>query len=444
MKEDEWKERYPIIRQLQNMEECLWINDKKITVAEAEASCRLKMEDILEASDRWNRFTSYIRKAFPETESTGGMIESPLRFIPHMKDALSKEADMDLPGKLMLKCDNLLPISGSIKARGGIYEVLKYAEELALKNHMLTLEDDYSVLTKPTFRELFSKYRIAVGSTGNLGLSIGIISARFGLDVTVHMSADARQWKKDMLRSLGVNVIEYTGDYSKAVSEGRRQAQNDPDCHFVDDEDSEDLFLGYSVAALRLKKQLDEADIPVDHEHPLFLYLPCGVGGGPGGVSFGLKMIYGDNVHCFFAEPTHSPSMLLGLATSFYDKICVQDFGIDNRTAADGLAVGRCSRLVAPLLHPYISGSYTVSDEHMYRLLAEMMDTEEIRLEPSALAGVPGILKILNTEAGKSYLRKSGVEPYKNNITHIAWATGGGMVPGMVMEDYYKKGKFQN
>ena len=180
------------------------------------------------------------------------------------------------------------------------------------------------------------------------------------------MSADARQWKKDMLRSKGVTVVEYESDYSIAVAEGRRQAQSNPYCHFVDDENSKTLFLGYAVAASRLKKQLDEQGVVVDEQHPLIVYIPTGVGGAPGGVAYGLKRVYKNAVHCFFAEPTLCPSVLLGFATNLYEAVNVHDFGIDGLTEADGLACASPSGFVTRIDSNLISGDFTIEDAKLY------------------------------------------------------------------------------
>ncbi|PEF55183.1 D-serine ammonia-lyase [Bacillus cereus] len=432
------KEGYPLLNKLIATEEVFWVNPNMEKYETAIKDSPLSEENVKDAEERLKRFASYIAKVFPETKETKGIIESPLLKIPSMKQALEKNYEQPILGELLLKCDSHLPISGSIKARGGIYEVLKHAEQLALQHGMLTEEDDYSILDSDTCREFFAKYSIAVGSTGNLGLSIGIMSAKLGFNVTVHMSADAKRWKKDLLRSKGVNVIEYEADYSKAVEEGRQQADTDPSCYFVDDENSHDLFLGYAVAASRLQKQLEELEIVVDEEHPLFVYLPCGVGGGPGGVAFGLKLLYKDNVHCFFAEPTHSPCMLIGLMTGLHDKIAVQDIGIDNVTDADGLAVGRPSGFVGKTMEPFLSGNYTVSDEELYRLLKELADTENIYLEPSALAGMIGPVKVCKEDA---YLQEQQLMKEMKKGTHIVWGTGGSMVPEDVMDGYYKTGE---
>ncbi|EOO22662.1 MULTISPECIES: D-serine ammonia-lyase [Bacillus cereus group] len=432
------KEQYPLVNNLIATEEVFWINPNMEKYETAIKNSPLNEEHVKDAEERLKRFAPYIAKVFPETKETGGIIESPLVKISSMKQSLEKSYGQPILGELLLKCDSGLPISGSIKARGGIYEVLKHAEQLALQHGMLTGKDDYSILDSDRFRGFFAKYSIAVGSTGNLGLSIGIMSAKLGFNVTVHMSADAKEWKKDLLRSKGVNVIEYEADYSKAVEEGRLQADADPSCYFVDDENSHDLFLGYAVAASRLQKQLEELEIVVDEEYPLFVYLPCGVGGGPGGVAFGLKLLYKDNVHCFFAEPTHSPCMLLGLMTGLHDKIAVQDIGIDNVTDADGLAVGRPSGFVGKTMEPFLSGNYTVSDEELYRLLKELADTENIYLEPSALAGMIGPLNVCKAE--NEYLQKQHLTKKVKKGTHIVWGTGGSMVPEDVMSGYYKKG----
>ena len=303
----------------------------------------------------------------------------------HMGSALG------LDGKLFLKQDSELPISGSVKARGGIYEVLKFAEKIAFENNMLKEDDDYSILLNDEFKELFSKYTVSVGSTGNLGLSIGIMGVQLGFSVKVYMSSDARQWKRDLLRKKGAKVIETTGKYEMAVAEGRKEAENDPMCHFVDDENSEDLFLGYSVAGKRLAKQIEEMGIEISKTQPLCVYIPCGVGGAPGGITFGIKEYFGNNAHIYFAEPTLSPCMTLGLLTGEHNKIAVSYIGIRGKTIADGLAVGRPSKLVSEIMDKILDGAFTVKDDRLLPFVSQLMELENIFVEPSASAAFAGI-----------------------------------------------------
>lgn len=425
---------HPVIQNMIDCKEIFWLNNK----AGEEAQLPFGMADIEDAEKRLARFAPYIKVAFPETESTNGIIESPLAEINRMKKIMESDFGRDIPGRLFLKCDSHLAVSGSIKARGGIYEVLKLAERIAMERGMLEETDDYAILNEDRFRQVFGEYSVAVGSTGNLGLSIGIISAKLGFKVTVHMSADARQWKKDLLRQKGVAVVEYQDDYQKAVAEGRREAAQDPMCHFVDDEGSSDLFLGYSVAAKRLAEQFKRQQIICDEENPVFVYLPCGVGGAPGGVAFGLKEVLGPHVHIFFAEPTHAPCMTLGLLTGLHDQISVGDVGLDGKTAADGLAVGRPSRLVGSIMETLLDGCFTINDENLYPFLAKLADTEELFIEPSACAGFTGPAHVLSAEG---YLIKNNLKEKLKNATHIIWATGGNMVPEEEMQAYYKIGK---
>ncbi|KAB8311956.1 D-serine ammonia-lyase [Erwinia endophytica] len=431
--------RHPLIADLSALKETTWFNPGTTSLAEGLPYVGLTARDVKAAHARLTRFAPYLEKAFLETAGTGGIIESELVAIPAMQKRLEKEYGCNISGDLLLKKDSHLPISGSIKARGGVYEVLTHAEKLALEAGLLTTDADYSVLLSPEFRRFFSQYRIAVGSTGNLGLSIGIISAALGFKVTVHMSADARAWKKDKLRRHGVTVVEYEEDYGVAVAQGRKAAESDPHCFFIDDENSRTLFLGYTVAGQRLKAQFMQQGHVVDDHHPLFVYLPCGVGGGPGGVAFGLKLAFGDDVHCFFAEPTHSPCMLLGVYTGLHDGISVQDIGLDNQTAADGLAVGRASGFVGRAMERLLDGIYTLDDQNMYDMLGWLAQEEGIRLEPSALAGMAGPQRICSSP---TYQQMHGFSAEQlNNATHLVWATGGGMVPESEMAQYLAKGR---
>lgn len=428
--------KFPIVRDLAQEKEVAWINPDKTSMEEARKAMELSMKDVYDAEARLERFAPFIMKCFPETKARNGIIESVLTPIPKMQKKINEKYYSDLKGKLLLKQDSHLAIAGSVKARGGIYEVLKHTEDLALEKGILKLGDSYEKLADPEAREFFRGYTIQVGSTGNLGMSIGIMSAAVGYEVIVHMSADAKQWKKDLLRSHGVTVIEYESDYSEAVKNGRKQSDENPKSYFVDDENSRTLFLGYAVAAKRLVGQLEQLGVTVDAEHPLFTYIPCGVGGAPGGVSFGLKLMFGDNVHCFFVEPTQAPCMLTGMATGLNHEISVQDIGLTGLTHADGLAVGRPSGFVGGVMKPLLSGEFTIRDGQLYDYMRDLLETEDIFLEPSACAAFQGPIRLNQEEKVKEYLKEQGLIERMGNATHIAWATGGSLVPEEIREEY--------
>ncbi len=421
------------------MKEQCWINPYYLPFEMTKGVCELVVsdEDIKDAEERLLRFAPFIKKIFPETEEDNGLIESPLCEIPMMQKALSEAYKVNIPGKLYLKMDSHLAVAGSVKARGGIYEVLKHAEDLALQHGKISLSDNYEKFASDEIRTFLKNYTVQVGSTGNLGMSIGIMSAELGFTVKIHMSADAEQWKKDLLRSRGVEVFEYESDYSLAVAEGRKNSDLDPKSYFVDDEKSIDLFLGYAVAAGRLKKQLDDKNITVDEKHPLLVCIPAGVGGAPGGICYGLKRIFGDNVHCFFAEPVSCASVLLGIATQQFEKANVRNYGLSGKTEADGLACASPSGFVTRIMTNLVSGEFTVNDGKLYDYMRLLYSSEDIKIEPSSCAMFEGIRNIATSGNTSEYFKKRNItEDVLKSSSLIAWATGGRLVPDEVFAEY--------
>ncbi|WP_205287740.1 D-serine ammonia-lyase [Luteibacter yeojuensis] len=379
-----------------------------------------------EADARLLRFAPLLAELFEDTRDTAGIIESPLLRAPAMQRAFH---DGGGKGSLWIKADHALPVAGSIKARGGVHEVLEIAENLALAHDLIARDSDYRDLLEPRARELFSQHRIVVGSTGNLGMSIGIMASALGFHATVHMSSDAKPWKKKRLRDRGVEVIENDGDYGLAVAAGRKRAAEDGRAFFIDDEHSLPLFYGYAVAARRLARQCEMQRIAVDAGHPLFVYLPCGVGGAPSGITFGLKQVYGEHVHCFFVEPTESPCFLAQMQAPPDTLRSVYDLGMSNRTEADGLAVAQASLLAVAEMRSRLAGVVTTSDAAMFEDLATVFHLEGHVIEPSAAAGFSGLRALFGTDEGARYLGANGLQDKMADATHIVWTTGGRFLP---------------
>lgn len=185
-----------IIETLQKKEDLFWENTNVVDFQQSKSDVPYSLKDIEDADLRLRRFAPFIKEVFPETKDNNGLIESELVPVPTIASEVIKKYQLPAPVNLYLKKDSHLPISGSVKARGGIYEVLFHAEKLALEAGMLHTSDDYAIFNSEKFRDFFSQHKIVVASTGNLGLSIGIISSHLGFKCDVHMSHDAKSLEK--------------------------------------------------------------------------------------------------------------------------------------------------------------------------------------------------------------------------------------------------------
>lgn len=395
------------------MKSHIWLRSKEIDTD----LNGVTMQEMTSAVERYRRFESVLTKLFDG--DWDGKIQSDLKPYPHAEEH---------QGHLLVKCDATLPMTGSVKARGGVYELLCYIEQIGLAEGLIEPNQPYDALATEESKKVLSRYGIVVASTGNLGFSIGLVARRFGMAADVHMSYDAKEWKKERLRKIGARVVEHDCDYELTVAKARDAAKAG-NSHFVDDERSRDLFVGYTGAAFELRDQLNSLKIEVSAERPLVVYLPCGVGGAPGGIAYGLRAIFGDFVYPVFVEPVASACFYLALIGGGKTAVSVYDAGLDNQTVADGLAVPRASELVLQLVGGSIDGAIAIPDTTMAPWVARVWKELDQKLEPSAASGFVAYEALVN--------KLSSADPHTGRLnkqalmlgTHIVWTTGGAHLP---------------
>jgi len=171
---------------------CFWINQVSLSTGDSLpdilSSLPLTTRDLDEAEQRWQRLRPVLSNLF-SSETPDGLIKSPLhRASIKLQTSLGLTSSSSV---LLIKEDSKLAVCGSVKARGGLYETFKYAEDVNLD---WSLDDDdgsssskdsssssssssASSLLDAVQEGLMEDYTVVVGSTGNLGLSVGLAAA---------------------------------------------------------------------------------------------------------------------------------------------------------------------------------------------------------------------------------------------------------------------------
>ena len=87
-------------------------------------------------------------------------------------------------------------------------------------------------------------------------------------------------------------------------------------------------------------------------------------------------------------------------------------------------------------MKPLLSGEFTVRDARLYEFMRDLLDAENIFLEPSACASFTGAARLCASDETLRYIEANGLSDKMENATHIVWATGGSLVPEEMREEY--------
>lgn len=166
----------------------VWRNPAPVALVVEEAE-RARIET---AAQRFARFAPLLRRLFPD-KGWDGVIESALL------DYAQPSAGLPT---LRVKADHDLPMTGSIQARGGVYELLTSIERIAGDEALLERGDGLEKLLEPEEQPVRNLHSVAVASTNNLGYCVGLVARAIGLAAEIHVSSDAKAWKVDRLRAL--------------------------------------------------------------------------------------------------------------------------------------------------------------------------------------------------------------------------------------------------
>ena len=98
-----------LIANLQSLSPMLWLNPGERSLGDPFQPSLLD-----QAEQRLQRFGPLLALILPELAGTDGVIESPLLDATALRDALGGQS------RWLLKADNRLPLTGSVKARGGV------------------------------------------------------------------------------------------------------------------------------------------------------------------------------------------------------------------------------------------------------------------------------------------------------------------------------------
>ncbi len=403
------------LRDLLEQREIFWVNPD----IEDRMEPLIDQWAVDQAVERIRKAIPYMEAIFSDGDAKAEDVESPLVESHMIPEKLARRLGYGMEGKIYLKCDNLLPVTGSSLDRVWLFEILRFAEDVAEDSGMYVGED-YRVFEEKRYTDLFSQYSVVIGSDDRLGRAAATFAERLGFKVTLLVEDEAYE-EAVRTESRNLRVKKWGTDHGRTKEKILKEKDSDPFVLYLWESDPKAISLVIIANMRMIVDQMKEEDITVDGRHPLFLILPRGGSIDPGPLAYYVREVFGKNVHCFVGECTEKPDMAYGLISGLSQEQDLRHFSEAAGQDFPDAGLIKSTEDVKQMSKSSLDGVFTVSPESR-RVWTDIMTRETGRKAGEADGVCPeGVLRIQKAYA---YLMKNELNGKMENATFILWLAG--------------------
>ena len=251
--------------------------------------------------------------------------------------------------EVYLKTENL-QVTGSFKVRGSYFKISQLSEE-EKKNGVIAC------------------------SAGNHAQGVALAATKNGIKSLICLPDGAPISKVEATKRYGADICLVKGVYDDAYKKAI-ELQREKGYTFIHPFNDPDVIAGQGTIGLEILEQLPDADAVV---------VPIGGGGLIAGVAFTIKQI-NPNCKVYGVQAAGAPSM----------KNAIDDGEIETlekvQTIADGIAVKTPGDLTYEMVHKYVDGIVTVSDDEIALAILTLMEQQKLVAEGAGAVPVAAVM----------------------------------------------------
>ena len=243
---------------------------------------------------------------------------------------------------------------------------------------------------------------ISTATAGNHGRSVAWGSKKLGLECKIFISEYVSEFRANVMRSFGADVIRVKGNYDNSLKECVKQSREN-NWQIVQDVAWEDYKLvpkltmaGYSVMMKEISEQIN--DQKISH-----VILQAGVGGMAAAMVAGIARYLENVPKIIVVEPQSAACVLESIRSSKIKKI-----SISKESLMGGMSCDEVSLLPWEILKNSVDYCVTVSDDYISKTVKSLANCkfseEKIVGGECSTPGIISLIGLNNDEKVKNHI----------------------------------------